>query len=482
MKSTENGWDEIELYHDLQQTGLIPVHGDFFPAVHYPPITRYAPLTEEEAYAGFQLPENNTFDIYVHIPFCLKRCIFCHYPSKYNAPDEEKDRYLEALKGEMDLFLQRIGANRIRTRAILIGGGTPTDLTPKQLEYFLQYFTERAPVRDQVQFNYDVDPNSLIGPVGLERLKLLKDYGVNRLTIGVQSLNDPILKGMNRAHTAAEAIESVNNSLEAGFKVNIEFIFGFPGQTMDIWNEDIRLASTLNTDEIQLYRLKYEPYGDQVGIIKNYREKKQDDLVSVEETLRMKRSAIRILAEQGYLENLRRVYTRSKDNISRYAYNQCCRLLDQVGFGQTAFASYHDRFLLNPFSFEEYYGAIDSGRLPLNRGIVRSLSEQMRWSIILPLKNYYLPKKLFYRRTGHYLEDTPFISIIHRLIDMGLVEESDMNYTLTEQGAFFADEVTEAFYSHDYIPFPESDYLPGPLNPYNNDPGDVIYDQAARSN
>ena len=178
MKSTENGWDEIELYHDLQQAGLIPVHGDFFPAVHYPPITRYAPLTEEEAYAGFQLPENNTFDIYVHIPFCLKRCIFCHYPSKYNAPDEEKDRYLEALKGEMNLFLQRIGANRIRTRAILIGGGTPTDLTPKQLEYFLQYFTERSPVRDQVQFNYDVDPNSLIGPVGLERLKLLKDYGV----------------------------------------------------------------------------------------------------------------------------------------------------------------------------------------------------------------------------------------------------------------------------------------------------------------
>lgn len=469
-----NTWDEIHAYHELQQAGLIPTHGDFFPAVHYPPITRYTPLTEEEAYAGFHIPEQNTFDIYVHIPFCLKRCIFCHYPSKYNAPDEEKDRYLDALKEEMDLFLRRIGADRIRTRAILIGGGTPTDLTPKQLEYFLQYFTERAPVRDRVQFNYDVDPNSLIGPDGLTRLQLLKDYGVNRLTIGVQSLNDGILKAMNRAHTADQAVESINNSLEAGFQVNIEFIFGFPGQTMEIWKGDIQRAVTLDTEEIQLYRLKYEPYGDQVGIIKGYRDKRLDNLVSVEDTHRMKRAAIRILAEHGYTENLRRVYTRSREHISMYAYNQCCRLLDQVGFGQTAFASYHDRFLLNPFSFEEYYSSIEQGKLPLNRGIVRSLNEQMRWSIILPLKNYYLPKKLFFRKTGYHLEDTPFIGVIRRLIDLGLVEEDPLNYTLTERGAFFADEVVEAFYGRNYIPFPENDYLPGPLNPYSNFPDSVL--------
>jgi len=467
-------WDELDAYHDLQHAGLIPKHGDFFPAVHYPPITRYTPLTDEEAYAGFDIPEQNTFDIYVHIPFCLKRCIFCHYPSKYNAPAEEKDRYLEALKNEMDIFLRRMGTDKIRTRAILIGGGTPTDLTPKQLEYFLQYFTERAPVRDHVQFNYDVDPNSLIGPDGLTRLKLLKAYGVNRLTIGVQSLNDGILRAMNRAHDARQAIESVNNSLEAGFQVNIEFIFGFPGQTLDQWKQDITLAATLNTEEIQLYRLKYEPYGDQVGIIKGYREKRADNLVSVEDTHRMKRAAIRILAENGYTENLRRVFTRSREHISMYAFNQCCRLLDQVGFGQTAFASYHDRFLLNPFSFEEYYTAIDNGRLPLNRGLVRSLNEQMRWSIILPLKNYYLPKKLFYRRTGYPLENTPFVNVLNRLVDMGLVEEDPLNYTLTEKGAFFADEIVEAFYGRDYIPFPKEDYFEGPLNPYMNFPDSVL--------
>ena len=471
---TTTTWDEIEAYRELQRAGLIPRHGDFFPAVHYPPITRYAPLTEEEAYAGFDVPEQNTFDIYVHIPFCLKRCIFCHYPSKYNAPDEEKDRYLEALKNEMDIFLRRMEADKIRTRAILIGGGTPTDLTPKQLEYFLQYFTERAPVRDRVQFNYDVDPNSLIGPDGLTRLKLLKAYGVNRLTIGVQSLNDGILRSMNRAHDAKQAIESVNNSLEAGFQVNIEFIFGFPGQTLELWKRDIALAATLDTEEIQLYRLKYEPYGDQVGIIKGYRQKREEQLVSVEDTHRMKRAAIRILAENGYTENLRRVFTRSREHISMYAFNQCCRLLDQVGFGQTAFASYHDRFLLNPFSFEEYYTAIDNGRLPLNRGLVRSLNEQMRWSIILPLKNYYLPKKLFQRRTGYALEDTPFINVLNRLINMGLVVEEPLNYTLTEKGAFFADEIVEAFYGRDYIPFPKEDYFEGALNPYTNFPDSVL--------
>lgn len=468
-------WDEIDLYHELQQAGLIPVHGDFFPAVHYPPITRYAPMCEEEAYDGFVFPEQNIFDIYVHIPFCIKRCIFCHYPCKYNASDEEKDRYLDALKAEMDIFLRFIGASHIRPRSILVGGGTPTDLTPQQLEYFLQYFTERAPVNEKVQFNYDVDPNSLLGDDGLKRLEIMKGYGVNRLTIGVQSLHDDILKVMNRAHTAEEAIESVYNSLDAGFKVNIEFIFGFPGQTLDIWKQDINRAVTLGTNEIQLYRLKYEPYGDQVGLIKNLREKKVPQIISVEDTLRMKRLARHILAEHGYTENLRRVFTKTKDDISMYAYNQCCRLLDQIGFGQTAFASLHDRFFMNTFSFDEYYSTIATGRLPLNRGIIRSLNEQMRWAIILPLKNYFLPKRLFKRRTGVDISDTPFVELLNKLIDFGLVEEDTQQYILTEQGAFFADEVVEAFYGRSYIPFPEEDYLPGPLNPYLNFPDNVAY-------
>ncbi len=117
------------------------------------------------------VPEDGRFAVYVHIPFCIRRCLFCHYPSLYGAPDSEKDKYLDALEKEMDLGLRRLGIDKINVRSILIGGGTPTDLTPPQLKRFLDYFTARTDLSKCTQFNYDVDPATLVGPDGLERLR-----------------------------------------------------------------------------------------------------------------------------------------------------------------------------------------------------------------------------------------------------------------------------------------------------------------------
>src|SRR5258707_3453391 len=106
--------------------------------------------------------------------------------------------------------------------------------------------------------------------------------------------------------------------------------------------------------------------------------------IESEDTIAMKQLAIDILNEHGYHENLRRVYSRKKEHYSHYARNQCCNLLDEIGIGLTAFSSLRDRYILNTASFEEYYQKIESGKLPLNRGLVRSPEEQIRWAIILP--------------------------------------------------------------------------------------------------
>ena len=96
-------WEEFKRFQEL---GLIPVHGDFSPAgVHYPPITNYLPITQEEAYRDYKETNPSEFDVYVHIPFCHKRCLFCHYPSHYNCGDSEKDTYLAALEKEMQNWL-----------------------------------------------------------------------------------------------------------------------------------------------------------------------------------------------------------------------------------------------------------------------------------------------------------------------------------------------------------------------------------------
>ncbi len=455
----------LEDYRRLKKAGLVPMDGDFFPSVHYPPITMYPPITEEALFETYTLPPDGMFDLYVHIPFCMRRCVFCHYPSLYAAADAEKDRYLTALEKEMDIYLRRLGVSSIKARSILVGGGTPTDLTPAQLERFLALFTARLDMSGCRQFNYDVDPSTLVGPGGLERLRIMRSFGVDRLTIGVQSFNDAILKRMNRSHDAAVALESIRNSQECGYKVNIEFIFGYPGQTLENWIEVVEQAIGTGVDEIQFYRLKVIPYGDQQGVIQKVREIRPDEMIPVEDMFLMKQAAIELLARSGYHENLRRVFTRKRSDISLYAFNQCCALLDQLGFGLTAFSSMRDRFGLNVQYFDEYYRAIDAGRLPLNRGLVRSADEQMRWAIILPLKNYFIRKKQYLAVTGVPLAGA-FPRTFAALKEFGLVSETDSRVELTTLGAFFADEVVQQFHQQDYMPFPPENYAAGPLNPY----------------
>lgn len=453
-------------FNRLQEAGLICASGEFFPSVHYPPITMYPEVTDEQLFTGYTNPPDGLFDIYTHIPFCERRCVFCHYPLKLGkGQEDEKHYYLQAMEKEMDIYMRRLQLDRINARSILVGGGTPTYLTLQQQEYFLEYFLKRVDLSECTQFNYDVDPGSLIGTDGLARLEMMRSAGVDRLTIGVQSLKEDTLKRMNRPHGVKEALESIENSKKLGFQVNIEFIFGYPGQTLDTWIDVIEEAVQLDVEEIQLYRLKIDAYGDYQGPIKKQLRINPTDLPSVEDTITMKQLAIDILAEHGYHENMRRVFSEKPEHYSHYAHNQCCMLYDEIGFGLTAFSSLRDRFALNTQTFEEYYARIEAGGLPINRGLVRNNDEQMRWAIVLPLKNRDIHKGAYQAATG-----VPFFHAFpehfEKLKEFGLVEEKDDIVKLTKLGAFFADEIAESFHSPDYIPFPPSEYSNGPLNPY----------------
>lgn len=458
----------IAEWQQLKAAGLICKHGDFFPSVHYPPITMYPPISQEDLFASYTVPEDKLFDIYAHIPFCRQRCLFCHYPVQLGERDVEKDRYLDAMEREMDIYMRQLGIDKIKARSILVGGGTPTYLTLDQLDRFLSFFVQRVDLSACTQFNYDVDPVTLIGDEGTERLRLMRSYGVDRVTIGIQSLNDNILKKMNRHHGVQEAIASIENCKKFGYQVNIEFIFGYPGQTLDNWIEVIEQAVSLDVDEIQLYRLKIEAYGDYQGPIKNLLDKGREEPPSVEETLMMKQVAIEILNENGYHENLRRVFSKQREHFSHYADNQCCGLLDQLGFGLTAFSSLRDRFVLNTQDFEDYYAKIAAGKMPLNRGFVRTQEDQMRWAIVLPLKNRAVWKSYFEKVTGGASLDRVFRNKIENLKSFGLIVEDEQKIELTKLGAFFADEVAQQFHHPDHIPFSREEYERGSLYPYDN--------------
>jgi oxygen-independent coproporphyrinogen-3 oxidase len=226
------------------------------------------------------------------------------------------------------------------------------------------------------------------------------------------------------------------------------------------------MAMALDVDEIQIYRLKVDAYGDYQGPVKNLIEKHSLNVLNDEETLIMKKVAIDMLTANNFTENIRRVWSRTKKNYSHYAWNQCCMLYDEIGFGLTAFSSLRDRYVLNTQYFDEYYSMIESGKLPINRGLVRNPDEQKRWSLILPLKNSYVQKKIFFDRTGETVEKD-FRVKLELLKEYGFIVEDDHRITPTDLGTFYSDEMVQQFYSQDYIPVAREEYEEGVLNPYN---------------
>jgi len=452
---------------EYQKLGLVCDDGDFVPSVHYPPITQY-PDAGEEYLEGFEYPSDGFMDVYVHIPFCIQHCVFCHYPGKVGECSGEKEKYINYLMKEIDLYRQRFGIDRLRPRSVLLGGGTPTCMDPDLFERFLCELNSRMDLTSCKQYNIDHDPNSLMGADGTKRLESMKRHGITRLTIGLQSLDDHVLKMMNRPHNAEMAVEAVKKAVGFGFDINIEFIYGHPGETVSNWIDVMEEAVKLPVNEIQIYRLKVQAYGDRQGIINTYkRGGRPEHIPDFRETMMMKQAAVDILRENGYNETLRRVYAKDRRVYSHYAYNQCCNLYDQVGFGLTGFSSYHDRFDINTQYFDEYYAKIDEGKLPITRGYKRPFEEQIRQAIVLPLKNRSIIKADFHKRTGVDF-DTVFVKKREALEHYGLIEDNGKVVKLTAMGGFLADEVCEHFNSDPFKPFPKERYADGPLNPYRD--------------
>lgn len=454
----------VAQFHELKELGLINREGSFFPCgIHYPPITMYPPATETEFLAGYVAPEDGRFVLYLHIPFCARRCTFCHYPCKTGASDAEQDDYIDLITREMDLWCDRLGVDRFKAWSILVAGGTPTFLSPKRFARFHEQIMRRIDMSECTQISYDVHPLDLIGPEGRERLGVMRGHGCDRITMGLQSLDDGILKHMNRGHGEAEAYEAIDAMYAAGISdVCIELIFGYPGVTVDVWRETLRKAVATGVEEIQFYRLKITPYGDSPGPIERLYRRHPERFPRPSEAIAQKQEAVLCMAEHGYYENLTRVFSQKPDQISHYATDQCCRQLDCLGFGQSAFSSLRDRFCINTPDLGEYARRVRDGRLPLDRGMVRNQADNLRWHLVLPLKNSWVNKDNYKARTGEDASEV-FRPELDALARWGLLHEDDEVIRLTPMGRFFADEVCAQFHDPAYLPFPLDHYADGPL-------------------
>ena len=188
--------------------------------------------------------------VYIHIPFCATKCYYCAF-NTYAFHKEQAKAYLQALRTEMELYASETDP----LQTIFIGGGTPSILSANALSQLLNDVHQHFQITQDAEITVECNP----GTVDAEKLRVMRDNGVNRLSFGLQAMQDETLKQLGRIHTVAEFLESYHLAREHRFEnINIDLIFALPNQTMDAWHHTLNAVISLEPTHISAYNLVME--------------------------------------------------------------------------------------------------------------------------------------------------------------------------------------------------------------------------------
>ena len=186
--------------------------------------------------------------LYIHVPFCAQKCAYCAFYSEPSSGDLI-NRYVAALIRELELV-----AHDLQPRTIFFGGGTPSLLNLRQWEQILRAL-ERLNLPGAEEFTVECNPATVLP----DKAKLLRDFGVNRISMGVQSLDEPLLERLGRIHTREMVFQSFDILRRAGFdNLNLDLMFAIPGQTLEIWRATLAEALALGSEHLSTYEVIYE--------------------------------------------------------------------------------------------------------------------------------------------------------------------------------------------------------------------------------
>ncbi|MFP5113665.1 radical SAM family heme chaperone HemW [Bacillaceae bacterium C204] len=190
---------------------------------------------------------------YLHIPFCEHICHYCDF-NKVFLKGQPVDDYLKALELEMKMTVNQFPTNALET--IFVGGGTPTSLNEKQLYQFCESINRNLPMDESVEFTFEANP----GDLTMGKLEILKEAGVNRISLGVQTFNEELLQKIGRVHKARDVYQTIDNAKSLGFNnISIDLIFSLPSQTLTDFKETLKEAFSLDITHYSAYSLIIEP-------------------------------------------------------------------------------------------------------------------------------------------------------------------------------------------------------------------------------
>lgn len=375
--------------------------------------------------------------LYIHIPFCTNKCHYCDFTS-YVLKGQPVDQYLDALEMEMQRTVAEWPPIEIDT--VFVGGGTPTVLTPPQMERFLKAVRKYFPLAPNVEFTMEANP----GTTDIDKLTAMKEGGVNRISFGVQSFDNGLLEKIGRIHSVDDVYRSIENARSVGFSnLSIDLMFGLPGQTVELLRDSVNKAMELELPHYSIYSLKVE----ENTLFHKLYERNELPLPPEEEEFNMFILLMEMLKSNGYahyeISNFAKPGYESRHN-STYWRNE-----PYYGLGAGAHGYVNRMRHVNLKGITPYIDAA-AEKLPRLEQFEVPEAEAMEDLMMVGLRLLEgVPASRFSNQFAGQTLEQKFGDVIAKLMNDGLLEAenkgNDTIYRLTDKGVLLGNDVFGAF-------------------------------------
>lgn len=426
-----------------EKTGL----GNYFVA-NYPPFSFWKPDHLKDALQVLDNPPTNPenpLGLYLHIPFCRKRCKFCYFRVYTDKNAKEIEVYLDALVKEVAIYKEKAFTQHRPLKFVYFGGGTPSYLSAAQLRDLMTRLQEVMPWDGVEEVTFECEP----GTLQEHKLEALKEMGVTRLSLGIENFDYHILEYNGRAHRTEEIYRAYEWARNIGFnQINIDLISGMVGETWDNWKDCVKKTIELAPESVTIYQMEL-PYNTEFS--KALRM--VDDPEPVSETVAdwpTKRAwvdyAFQEMLKSGYVQSS--AYTAVKETLKDdpFVYRDSLwRGADMLGTGVASFGHVGGIHVQNLDKWETYIEKLDAGQVPLSRALPINNQEQLIREMILQLKTGRLEAEYFQQKFGkNILEE--FDEGFQKLSNEGFLKLDADQVHLTREGFLQVDRLLPTFF------------------------------------
>ena len=403
--------------------------GNYFVS-NYPPFSQWTQESVGEALAVLDAPPrvDDPLGLYIHIPFCRKRCKFCYFKVYTDKNASEIEVYLDALIKENELYSRHQAFQGRQLRFAYFGGGTPSYISEKQLHYLVDGLNEHVSWANAEEVTFECEP----GTLQKSKLETLKSIGVTRLSLGIEHFDDEILAANGRAHLSPEIYRAYDWAREVNFpQINIDLISGMMGETEEKWRDTVRRAIELEADSVTIYQMEL-PYNTVISqdILK---QGVASPIANWDTKRRWLNYAFDQFQEHGYeIASATTLATTKKP--CRFIYTDALwHGGDMIGLGVSSFSHFDGVNFQNAHNFEEYVRILDENKLPLLRAVALTPKQRLIREMILQLKNGTLDTSYFMKKFGVDVWQE-FEPVYERLQNDGMLVRAGEMIKLTRRG------------------------------------------------